>query len=133
MSVGDFPGYSSARLSYNLLKVIIGQQNPSWKGALSSVAGVYLITDTKKGMQYVGSAYGGDGLWQRWTNYVKSGHGQNKDFKLLLKAKGKDYTLNFQFSILEICDLNVNKEYIIGRETHWKEVLKTREFGLNNN
>jgi hypothetical protein len=133
MSVGDFPGYNSVRLSYNLLKVIINQQNPSWKCALSSVAGVYLITDTKKGMQYVGSAYGGDGLWQRWAIYAKSGHGHNKDFKALLKAKGKDYALNFQFSILEICDLNASEEYVIGREVHWKEVLKTREFGLNNN
>mgnify|MGYP001489024962 FL=1 len=100
MSVGDFPGYNSVRISYSLLRVIIHQQNPSWKGALCNVAGVYLITDTKKGMQYVGSAYGGDGIWQRWYSYVKTGHGHNKDLKSLLNAKGKDYALNFQFSIL---------------------------------
>lgn len=133
MSVGDFPGYNSVRISYNLLRVIIHQQNPSWKGALCNVAGVYVITDTKKGMQYVGSAYGGDGIWQRWYSYVKTGHGHNKDLKSLLNAKGKDYALNFQFSILEICDLNSSEDSIIGREVHWKEVLKTREFGLNKN
>ena len=133
MSVGDFPGYNSVRLLYNLLKVIINQDNPSWKGALSSVAGIYLITDINKGMHYVGSAYGGDGLWQRWANYVKNGHGHNKDLKSLINSKGKDYALNFQFSILEICDLNASEELVIKRENHWKEVLKSREFGLNKN
>lgn len=133
MSVGEFPGYNSVRLQYGLLKVIIGQENPSWKGALSSVSGVYLITDVKKGMHYVGSAYGGEGIWQRWNNYVKNGHGNNKDLKKLLNTKGKDYSQNFQFSILEVSDLNKNKESVIDREVHWKEVLKTREFGLNKN
>ena len=133
MSVGDFPGYNSVRLSYNLLKLITSDQNPSWKGALSNVAGVYVITDTQKGGQYVGSAYGGEGLWQRWQEYAKSGHGKNKDLKALLKSKGKDYSNNFQFSILEICDLNASEEIVLNREIHWKEVLKTREFGLNKN
>ena len=133
MSVGDFPGYNKVRLSFGLLNVIITQHIPTWKGALSNVSGVYLITDRKNGMQYVGSAYGGEGLWQRWSVYIKSGHGHNKELKVLLKSKGKDYYLNFQFSILEICDLNASEESIIEREVHWKEVLKTREFGLNKN
>ena len=53
--------------------------------------------------------------------------------KKLLNTKGKDYSQNFQFSILEVSDLNKNKESVIDREVHWKEVLKTREFGLNKN
>ena len=57
----------------------------------------------------------------------------SESLKSLLNAKGKDYALNFQFSILEICDLNASEDSIIGREVHWKEVLKTREFGLNKN
>jgi len=133
MSVADFPGYNSVRVPFGLLNVIVNQQIPSWKASLGNVSGIYLITDTKKGMQYVGSAYGGNGLWQRWSTYVKSGHGHNKELKVLLKNKGKDYSDNFQFSILEICDLNASEESIIQREIHWKEVLKTREFGLNKN
>ena len=27
----------------------------------------------------------------------------------------------------------LGNEYIISRETHWKEVLMTRQFGLNKN
>ena len=133
MSVGDFPGYNTVRVSFGLLSVIVHQQIPSWKASLSNVSGIYLITETKKGMQYVGSAYGGEGLWQRWSTYIKSGHGYNKELKDLLKLKGKDYTKNFQFSILEICDLNASEESVIEREVHWKEVLKTRDFGLNKN
>ena len=60
-------------------------------------------------------------------------HGGNKEIKALLKNKGYNYSSNFQFSILEICDLNASKDYIISRESHWKNVLLTRKFGLNKN
>ena len=39
----------------------------------------------------------------------------------------------FKYSILEVCNMNLGNEYIISRETHWKEVLLTRTFGLNQN
>ncbi len=29
--------------------------------------------------------------------------------------------------------MNLGNEYIIGRESYWKDVLQTREFGLNKN
>jgi hypothetical protein len=82
---------------------------------------------------YVGSAYGGDGIWQRWTAYVKTGHGGNKEIKALLKQKGANYAWNFQFSILEVTDLNANEDHAIKREAHWKKVLLSREFGYNKN
>lgn len=82
---------------------------------------------------YVGSAYGGDGIWQRWTVYAKNGHGGNKELRALLRKKKVDHAENFQFSLLEICDLNSSDDYVISREEHWKNVLKTREFGLNQN
>ncbi len=34
---------------------------------VSSVNGVYLILDTRTGNQYIGSAYGNDGIWQKWS------------------------------------------------------------------
>ncbi len=58
----------------------------------------------KTGKQYVGSAYGGDGIWHRWVRYAKDGHGGNKEIKDLLKVKGRKYPSNFQFSVLEVCD-----------------------------
>ncbi len=133
MSVGDFPGYNSVLVSYNLLRNIVREGTPSWKSALSNVSGIYIITDMKTGKIYIGSAYGGEGVWQRWLIYAKNGHGGNKDLKDLLKLKKSSYTQNFQFSILEVTDLNANKDYIISRESHWKKVLMSRKFGYNRN
>ena len=81
----------------------------------------------------VGSAYGGIGIWQRWSVYAKNGHGGNKELQTLLAAAGEDHCSKFQFSLLEMCDLNSSDRYILDRESHWKDVLKTREFGLNLN
>lgn len=133
MSIGDFPGFNSVRLTYRLLSIVIREGLPSWKSPLSSVSGVYVITDTSSGKHYVGSAGGGEGIWQRWLSYVETGHRGNKELKELLKERGKDYVRNFQYALLEVCDLNTNEERIISRETHWKNVLHSREFGYNSN
>jgi hypothetical protein len=133
MSIKDFPGFNNVRLSFEELKSIIRQNNPSWKAPLANVSGVYVITDILSGHQYVGSAYGGTGLWQRWSEYSNSGHGKVKELRELLQAKGEEYAKNFQFSLVEICDINADPDYIIKRESHWKDVLMTRNFGLNWN
>lgn len=133
MTVGEFPGFNDVLLPLVTLRTVVGQQIDSWKAALGNVAGVYVITDTSDGRQYVGSAYGGDGLWTRWTAYARTGHGGNKELRELLARRGAGHAENLQFSILEVCDLNAGDEFVIGRESHWKDVLKTREFGLNSN
>ena len=94
---------------------------------------MYVITDNSTGKQYVGSAYGGDGIWSRWCAYAKNGHGGNAELRLLLQDEGAAHADNFQYSILEVCDLNTSDDFIIGRESHWKTVLRTREYGLNSN
>lgn len=133
MTVGDFPGFKSVLLSLVTLRTIVRDTNPSWHSALSNVGGVYVITDNTTGKQYVGSAYGGVGLWNRWVAYAKTGHGGNAELKTLLAQKGPGHSDNFQFSILEVCDRDSSDEFIIGRESHWKTVLRSREFGLNSN
>lgn len=133
MTVGDFPGYNSVLLSYRMLKTIVRESNPSWKSALCNVSGVYLINDTSDGKLYVGSAYGLGGIWQRWSEYAKNGHGGNIELKNLLHVKNIEHFEKFQFSILEIIDINSNENYVIERENHWKNVFKSREFGLNKN
>jgi len=133
MTIGDFPGYKSVLLSYRMLQTVVRESNTSWSTALSNVAGVYLITDTSDGKLYVGSAYGGEGIWKRWTDYAQNGHGGNKEIAKLLNEKGSTHAEHFQFSLLEVCDLDSDKDRVIERETHWKNVLKTREFGLNKN
>ena len=129
----DFPGFDQVDIDYKMLKFIVSDNILSWKTALSNVKGVYLIVDTVTGKQYVGCAYGDECLWQRWSAYADNGHGDNEKLKELLKINGKDYRYKFKYSILEICNMNLGNEYIINRETHWKNVLMTRSFGLNKN
>lgn len=133
MTIGDFPGYNSILLSYKNLKTVIRETIPSWKSALSNIAGIYLLTDTSNGKHYVGSAYNGEGIWKRWSNYAKNGHGDNMEIRRLLSEKNNEHAEHFQFSLLEVCDLNASKNYILSREAHWKNVLRSREFGLNSN
>lgn len=133
VALSDFLGFDSVNIDYKTLKYIVSDNILSWKSALSNVKGIYLIVDTHTGKQYVGSAYGDECIWQRWTNYAKDGHGGNVELKALLREKGDEYKYNFKYSILEVCNMNLGNEYIIDRESHWKEVLLTRRFGLNLN
>jgi hypothetical protein len=133
VALTDFLGFDSVNIDYKTLRRIVKDGLSSWKIALSKVKGIYLIIDTLTGKQYVGSAYGEECLWQRWSNYAKDGHGGNVELKALLKENGEDYKYNFKYSILEVCNMNLGNDYIIGRESHWKSVLLTREFGLNLN
>jgi hypothetical protein len=131
MTIGDFPGYNSVLLSYPVLKTVVREGNPSWRTALANVAGVYVIADRFDGRLYVGSAYGGQGIWQRWTAYAKTGHGGNKELRELLRRNGEGRAEHFQFSLLEVFDLSSSDDYVLSRESHWKDVLLSREFGLN--
>jgi len=127
LTVADFPGYASVIISKATLDIIVQQQIASWKSALSSVAGVYLITDTETGKHYVGSAYGEGGFWQRWSEYSATGHGHNKALLALLAIKSVAYASKFQFCILEIADTHASKNDVLARETHWKNALCSRE------
>ena len=127
LEIEGFPGFSNVILPKQKLDIIVAQEIESWKSALASVAGVYLITDTKTGRHYVGSAYGEGGIWGRWVAYSWSGHGSNKILNDLLQKEGTDYSRNFQFSILETADTNASKDDVLARETHWKNKLCSRE------
>lgn len=133
MVIQEFPGYNNVLLPKVKLDLVVSQNIESWRTALSNVSGVYLITDTKTGRLYVGSATGEGGIWQRWSNYAKNGHGGNKDLKALLKEKGDDYSANFQYSILEIADTHANENDVLARESHWKNILGSRSHGYNAN
>ena len=88
----EFPGYENVRLSYPLLKNIVDRQLPGWVDALRNQKAVYLITDTKTGKMYVGSATSQTGmLLQRWSSYAADGHGGNIELRELVKQQGLDY------------------------------------------
>jgi hypothetical protein len=125
--IEEFSGFTKVLLLKSKLDIIVAQEIESWKSALSSVAGVYLITDTKTGRHYIGSAYGVGGIWERWRTYSESGHGNNKNLKSILKKTGLAHSHNFQFSILETADTNASKDDVLKRERHWKNALCSHE------
>ena len=100
---------------------------------LSATKGIYLISDTKTGKLYVGSAYGEDGIWGRWKDYARTkGHGNNKTLKELIQ-NDKGYGNNFKFSILMLLPNTITADQAIKKETLFKNKLGTNTFGLNNN
>ena len=40
---------------------------------------------------------------------------------------------NFTYSILEVCDTKMTTAEVCERESHWKDVLCSRKFGMNWN
>ncbi len=137
----NFPGYENVNISFDELKRVIEKKD--WKTALENQKGVYLITDTNTGRLYVGSAYGEKMILGRWTTYAKSGYDKNeiengkypnKKFQELVKEKGMSYIKKyFRYSILDIYKSTTDDKIIINRESRWKEVLKSRDFGYNAN
>jgi len=138
----DFEGYEAVCKSHRELKRIIEKKD--WVDALGRVYGVYVITDTKTGKLYVGSACGDDGIYGRWSAYLKSGYDKdevetgeypNKKLRQLVQRERMAYIEeNFQYSILEIFPKSeTGKQKALKREAHWKQVLQTRLFGYNDN
>lgn len=131
----EFPGYENVTITWEKLKTIIDRQKKDWISNLKNQKGIYLITDTSNGRHYVGSASGEDMLLQRWSNYIKNGHGGNKELIQIVRECGFEYIQKyFQYSILENFNKNTPVEYILNREEWWKNALKSKiPFGYNAN
>jgi len=132
--VMDFPGFYDFVLSYQELKRMIDNpdSNREWHRMLSSIAGVYLILNKTTGQQYIGSAYGKGGIWQRWKAYAKNPTGGNKLIKAILTSSPEEYE-NFQYTILRVLEPNITKDEVLGHEALLKQKLGSRAFGLNAN
>ncbi len=134
MQIAAFPGYSSTMLTKPHLDIVVRQEIESWRSALASVAGVYVIADRHTGKLYVGSATGVGGIWSRWCAYSSTGHGNNVELVELLAREGASYADNFQYGVLEIADTHTSVDEILRRESHWKDMLCTRvPHGYNAN
>lgn len=131
----EFPGYENVCLDYSMLKTIVERDFKGWRGALKNQKAVYLITDKSNGKLYVGSATAENGmLWQRWADYAVNGHGGNKVLRDVIRREGIEYIeANFQYSILEHYNGSMDDEYILERESWWKNILCSRKFGYNLN
>lgn len=132
-SYDQFPGTHKFVLTFTQLQSIIAKGDLTWRKALEHMPGVYVIVDAKNGKQYVGSAYGEKGLWQRWKEYARNGHGGDKELKKLVE-KDRGYARKyFQFGLLEICNRTAGNDEVARREKHWKDLLLTKKFGYNKN
>jgi len=132
LSIGPFQAYNKVFLTKGKLDLVVQHNVESWRAALSSVKGIYLVSDSTNGKLYVGKADGADGIWGRWCTYARTGHGNNvalmEEFGIEAPPERKN---DLRFSILEIADINATD--IDRRETHWKQVLDSRVFGYNRN
>jgi hypothetical protein len=116
-----FPGTGGFRHSIRNLTAV----PENWRAALA-VRGVYVLTSTATGKQYVGSATGDRGFWGRWEEYFRTGHGGNVGMRPVVGEE-------LMVSILEVAASTASELEILAMEKLWKERLLTREFGLNKN
>jgi hypothetical protein len=120
----EFPGF--LMFISNLSKIQSETLPKGWKDILGISRGVYLLTCPKTKEQYVGSAYGEGGFWNRWQQHARTGYGD------AVKLKSREPS-DYQVSILEVVGTSTTDEEIVRLETRWKEKLRTREMGLNGN
>jgi GIY-YIG catalytic domain len=118
----EFPGF------LNFMEPLSKLENlpKDWATALQHSKGIYLLTCPKTKEQYVGSATGEQGFWQRWQDYALTGHGGD----VALKSREPS---DYQVSILEVAGTAATPEDILAMEIHWKKKLQSREMGLNRN
>lgn len=104
--------------------------NREWRARLAAVAGIYLILATENGAQYVGAAYGAEGIWGRWAAYARNGHGDNT---LLIDLVNRDprYPAAFSYSILQILPKSFGQDEAQRLERRYMEKLGSRATGLN--
>jgi hypothetical protein len=122
-----FPGFDQLALDYPQLQAVMREHRyASWRTALSSVVGIYLIVNTLDGRQYIGKADGAESIRQRWSVYAVNGHGGNVELRNIDPNA-------FRFSLLRVFDPATPTRVINEAESHFKFALDTRRHGLNRN
>ncbi|GAB3556235.1 GIY-YIG nuclease family protein [Spelaeicoccus albus] len=122
-----FPGFDRLVLDRAQLQAVMREhQYAAWRAALSSVVGIYLITDTRYGRHYVGKADGAESIRQCWSAYVANGHGGN------VELRGRD-PATFRYPIPRVFDPATPRREVDEAESHFKYALDTRRHGLNRN
>ena len=131
-NVLKFKGFDNIHLNYQQLSTIISNSNSDYYKILNSIKGVYCLTDTNTGKLYIGSASGEEGIASRWSCYVFTEDGGNKELIKLNRKSGyiKKY---FTYTLLEYFDKNVSSSRVLERERYWKKVFDTIKHGYNDN
>jgi hypothetical protein len=127
-----FSDYLDFTLSHDELKDLFGQPTAhrDWQSSLSAVAGIYLILAQHTGDQYIGSAYGSDGIWGRWQQYASNGHGNNVMLRHLVEHDDR-YPESFRYSVLQVLPKSTKPAEVIRWENQYKMKFGSRAIGLN--
>lgn len=118
----DFPGFMEFLSPLSRIEGL----PKGWIDVLRACRGIYLLTCPKTKEQYVGSATGEEGFWQRWMDYVRTGHGGD------LALRSRDPS-DYQVSILEVAGTANSTDDIMKMEGRWQRKLQSRAMGLNRN
>lgn len=117
------PSWDEIDFSWEELNVLPSR----WRIALSQWRGIYFIFDEADSKGYIGSAYGEENIYGRWSNYATTGHGGNS----LLKKRDPR---KFRFTILQRVSPDMDSQEVLRLEATWKARLHTRQpHGLNEN
>jgi hypothetical protein len=129
-----FRDYLQVNLTMRELRTLrrYPEAHRDWIAGLSAVGGVYLIVSTVTGQQYVGSATGEGGIWQRWQGYAKTGHCRNSRLVELCTSDPR-HPHAFTFSILDAFSRTTARDVALAQEAFFKRKLGSRAFGLNEN
>lgn len=132
--IGSFPGLLDFVIDHDELRTLTNnpEANFDWQHNLSAVNGIYLILDGSTGQQYVGSACGKKGIWQRWSDYAANGHGNNEEL-IALQRNDPTFYKNFKFSVLQSLPSNTTQREVVKIENLYKEKLGSKAHGLNLN
>lgn len=124
----EFPGFRNFYAEVEHLNHL----PDSWKMALASVWGIYLLVCNATGKQYVGAAYGVDGILGRLLQYKSPQAVGNK--RLVRHDRSKNLGRGYRCCVLDVITPGVSVSEIAQLESQWKEKLQTRgEWGLNEN
>jgi hypothetical protein len=116
----EFPGF----LNFSAQLSTLDRLPPSWTTTLRASKRMYILTCPNTREQYVGSATGHDGFWQRWQDYARNRHGGN----IALKSRTPS---DYQVAILQVAGTDATTDEIISMEERWKKKLQSKEMGLN--
>ncbi len=131
--VVPFPGFDRLLINYTELQEVVSSSRYSdWRVALASVQGIYLIADNSTGQLYIGKADGAERILGRWMAYARDGHGGNIALRGLSEVDAT-HAQHFLFSILRVFGPSTPATEVDRAESHFKDALLARQFGLNRN
>lgn len=131
----SFKNYLEFTLSHSELAHLVDHETAhrDWQAPLAAVGGVYLIVAAHSGQQYVGSATGAGGIWRRWCDYARTGHGGNAELIRLVAEGDGRYPRDFTYSLLQTFSSATTREEALSVEATFKRKLGRTALTLNRN